>query len=465
MTIDEDDIKNRIDFRDRTIFTIDDIAAKDLDDAISIKKDGNFYEVGVYIADVSHYVKANSAIDKEAFLRGNSVYLIDKVIPMLPKVLSNNLCSLNENEDRLVLAVLMRVDKYGRVVKSNICEGVIHSKGRLTYDEVTAYLEGKNPQFSQKFPEIAKDILIAKELAEALVEKRARRGSIDFDIDESYIKLDENGNPIVVEAYRKGIANSIIEELMILANETVAKKFFDLGIPFVYRIHDKPRTEKLEAFVSVANAYGLKFKVKDLKNIQPKDLQEFLSGLANDKIKTPLKIILLQSMQQARYSNENMMHFGLASEFYSHFTSPIRRYPDLQIHRIIKEYLHNELNNLKREKYEKIASEVARHCSRMERIAEKAEEEFDKLKISEFIMNNKDVVFEGIIRNFNKAGIYVMLKNTADRFIKIPDFQFDEKNYTGILNGKKVELGDIIKVKPKVFNLNTKEIIFEVVES
>lgn len=465
MTIDEDDIKNRIDFRDRTIFTIDDIAAKDLDDAISIKKDGNFYEVGVYIADVSHYVKANSAIDKEAFLRGNSVYLIDKVIPMLPKVLSNNLCSLNENKDRLVLAVLMRVDKYGRVVKSNICEGVIHSKGRLTYDEVTAYLEGKNPQFSQKFPEIAKDILIAKELAEALVEKRARRGSIDFDIDESYIKLDENGNPIVVEAYRKGIANSIIEELMILANETVAKKFFDLGIPFVYRIHDKPRTEKLEAFVSVANAYGLKFKVKDLKNIQPKDLQEFLSGLANDKIKTPLKIILLQSMQQARYSNENMMHFGLASEFYSHFTSPIRRYPDLQIHRIIKEYLHNELNNLKREKYEKIASEVARHCSRMERIAEKAEEEFDKLKISEFIMNNKDVVFEGIIRNFNKAGIYVMLKNTADGFIKIPDFQFNEKNYTGILNGKKVELGDIIKVKPKVFNLNTKEIIFEVVES
>ena len=464
--LDESDLKNREDFRDETIFTIDGIDARDLDDAISIKKDGDFYDLGVHIADVSHYVKENSEIDKEALLRGTSVYLLDKVIPMLPKVLSNNVCSLNENEDKLVLSVLMRIDKYGRVVKSRICEGVVSSKGRLNYDEVTSFLEGQNEELNMNKPEIANSLMVAKELATILMKRRYDRGSIEFGFDETKIVLDESGKPIKVEPYKRGISNDIIEEFMLITNETIAKKFCEFNLPFIYRVHTYPRVERLETFKQIVTAYGYDFNFNDLSTITPKELQEFLNSLQDDKTKEALKMQLLQSMQQARYNCERSIHYGLATEYYCHFTSPIRRYPDLQIHRIVKESLHSNLNPIAQERLSRTVENVSKHCSIAERKAERAECELDKIKMSEYIMDRKNEVFEGFIKNFNKVGIFIVLNNTIDGFIKLQDFEFDQHSYTGKINNidKVLRLGDRLKVKPKHLSLNTKEIIFEIVE-
>ena len=461
--ISSDEKDKRLDLTNELIYTIDGADARDLDDSISVKKIDNYYELGVHIADVSHYVKENGAIDKEAILRGTSVYLTDRVIPMLPKILSNNVCSLNPNEEKLTLSCIMRINKNGEVIDCSIKESFVSSRARLVYDDVSDWLENRSTTLKEEYPEIADNLLVAKELAEILIKKRERRGSIEFDSPESKIILDENGKVINVEALERGIANDIIEEFMLITNESIAKTFCDLKIPFVYRAHSYPRTEKLETFERVLRLYGYNLDVSSLEDIEPKVLQTFLEEHKDSENIEPLKLLLLQSMQQARYHNKCDGHFGLASKYYCHFTSPIRRYPDLQIHRIIKEYLKGNLNNkVIKQKYEKITEEICEHCSKTERIAEKAESELNKMKINEYILDNFNCEYEGFIRNFNKGGMFVSLNNTAEGYIKPKNFTFDEDNYQGIYDDKILKLGTKVKVKPK--RNNNDEIIYEIIE-
>ena len=460
------DIDGRLDLRNDIIFTIDGEDAKDLDDAISIQKlDDNTYELGVHIADVSHYVKESSSIDKEALLRGTSVYLIDKVIPMLPKILSNGVCSLNPFEDKLTLSCIMKINKDGEVIKAKVQESIISSKARLNYKEVTDFLESGTPSFVEKYSEeVSNSLLIGEELALILREKRERRGSIEFDTVESKFTLDENGKVIEIHPYERGISNDMIEEFMLVANETIAKKFADLKIPFVYRIHDYPRAERLELFDRIAKNYGFEICLGGEKHVEPKVIQQFLEDNKDREEIIALKELLLHSMQQARYSSTCGMHFGLASNYYCHFTSPIRRYPDLQIHRIIKKSLHGEINNVTKAKYEKITEEVAEHCSRTERNADEAERDLDKQKMYEYIVDHHEEIFEGYIRNFNKKGMFVTLDNSAEGFIKTMNFEFDENTYQGKIGEDIYKLGDRVKVKMRTANRNAKEIIFDIIK-
>lgn len=463
--INEYDTDYRLDLRYDTIFTIDGKDAKDLDDAISIRRTDKGYELGVHIADVSHYVGENSEIDKEALLRGTSVYLIDKVIPMLPKVLSNNLCSLNPFEDKLTLSCIMQIDNNGNVFKAKINESIISSKARLEYEEVTDFLLTDNPNFVKKFGEdVAESLIIAEELANILRQKRENRGSLEFDTIEPKFVLDDEGKVIDILPYPRGISNDMIEEFMLVANETVAKKFYDLKIPFVYRIHDYPRIEKLELFDRIAKNYGFEICLGGEKHVEPKTIQNFLEENKDKEEMIALKELLLHSMQQARYSPICSMHFGLASNYYCHFTSPIRRYPDLQIHRIIKKSLHGEINNVVKAKYEKITEEVAEHCSRAERRAEEAERDLDRIKMAEYVINNKEKIFEGYVRSFNKRGIFITLDNSIEGFIKPMNFEFDENLYQGKVFEDVYKLGDRIKVKFKASNNTSKEILFELVK-
>ena len=404
-------------------------------------------------------------IDKEALLRGTSVYLIDKVIPMLPKVLSNGVCSLNPAEDKLTLSCLVDLDFDGNVKFTDVRESVVSSKARLNYDECTDYLLTGNSEFIEKHgQEVADNLKLAEELSHVLEKKRLRRGSIEFDFPESKIILDEDGHPVEIKPYERGVSNNVIEECMLCANEAIAELFHKLEIPFVYRIHDYPRVEKLERLKSVSSVYGIDFKFEKLEEISPKDVQNLLSKYEKEENNEPIKLMLLQSMQQARYSNECSAHFGLAADYYCHFTSPIRRYPDLQIHRIIKEYLHGNINNVTKEKYLKITEEVSKHCSKTERTADAAEKELDKLKMIEYMDSNIGEVFEGYVRSFNKSGMFVILDNTIDGYVKQRDFEYDEDNYMGFLNGKEIRLGTRVKVKALSSNTEKKEISLKIVQ-
>lgn len=447
----DEDLKTRVDLRNETVVTIDGIDAKDLDDAISIRKleNGN-YKLGVHIADVSNYVTGNTVLDKEAFNRGNSVYLLDRVIPMLPEELSNGICSLNPNEDRLCLSVTMEIGNNGKVQDSLIQETVINSKARLVYDDVSDYLEDDSDEAKEKLKDVLKDLDLMKELADVLAKKRELRGSIDFDFIETRIVLDDRGKAVDIVEDKRRVANRIIEEFMLITNETVAEQFFWAEVPFLYRIHEEPTSEKMESFSKII--YNLGYKIKG-KEIHPKALQQLLEEVKGKDEEKLISILMLRSLQKAVYSEVSNIHFGLAAEYYSHFTAPIRRYPDLVIHRIIKKYINGNLSNKNMKSLERDLPEIADHTSFTERRAEEAEREVEDMKKAEYMKDYIGEEFDGVVSSLTRFGIFVQLENTIEgliRFGSMKDdyYDFDDVNYLviGERTKKTYRLGDKVRV-------------------
>ncbi len=453
-TISEEEIKNRKDLRNLRVITIDGADAKDLDDAISIEiKDNGNYLLGVHIADVSYYVKENGVIDQEAYARGTSVYLVDRVIPMLPKELSNGICSLNPNEDRLAFSVLMEIDNKGTVVKHSIEESVIQSSQRMVYEDVTKILEENDPELVERYRDYLDDLRNMEKLAEILRNKRIRRGSIDFDLDETKITLDLKGKPIDVEPYERGISNRIIEEFMLVCNETVAEFMFWNEVPFVYRIHEEPEVEKLLDFNEFIHNFG--YHLKGVSGAtHPKALQNLLEDIKGSREEGIISTVMLRSLKKARYSNDNAGHFGLAAKYYCHFTAPIRRYPDLIIHRIIKQFLKHKLDRKRIEYLEGVLPGMADHCSQRERLADEAERETDDLKKAEYMMDKIGMEFDGIISGVTNYGIFVALENTVEGLVRMTAldddyYVYNEKHYCliGERTRKVYRLGDTIKIR------------------
>jgi len=465
--IPEEEIKRRRDLRHLKIVTMDGADAKDLDDAISIEKlpNGN-YLLGVHIADVSYYVKENSEIDREAFQRGTSVYLVDRVIPMLPKELSNGICSLNPNEDRLAFSVFMEIDNKGTVVNHQIEETVIRSCQRLVYEDVTKILEENDPALIEKYKDHVEDFRDMEELANILRNKRIRRGSIDFDLDETKITLDLKGKPIDVKPYERGISNRIIEEFMLVCNETVAEYMSWNEVPFVYRIHEEPTVEKLLDFNEFIHNFG--YHLKGIGGeIHPKSLQNLLDKIKGSREEDIISTVMLRSLQKARYSNHNVGHFGLAAKYYSHFTSPIRRYPDLIIHRIIKDFIKGKMDKDRMEYLESVLPEMADHCSQRERLADEAERETDNLKKAEYMMDKIGMEYDGIISGVTNFGIFVELENTVEGLVRMTAldddyYTYNEKHYCliGERTRKVYRLGDTIRVKVSNVDLASRNIDF-----
>ncbi|KGG79553.1 ribonuclease R [Caloranaerobacter azorensis H53214] len=468
--IPEEEINRRLDLRDKNIFTIDGIDAKDLDDAVSIErlKNGNF-KLGVHIADVSYYVKEKSHLDKEALKRGTSVYLVDRVIPMLPKKLSNGVCSLNPGVPRLTLSVFMEIDKQGRVVDHEIVESIIQSKERLVYTDISNLLENDDEELKKRYSHILEDLKAMEELCNILRKKRENRGSIDFDFDEAKIILDENGKPIDIKKAERRIANRIIEEFMLVCNETVAEYMYWSQIPFVYRIHEDPDEEKINEFNKFIHNFG--YHLKGIQQIHPKELQNLLKKVEGTKEETVINTLMLRSLKKARYSAEPDSHFGLAARYYCHFTSPIRRYPDLQIHRIIKAFINGELKGSKIEKLKKKLPHVAEQSSIRERIADEAERETEDLKKVEYMSERLGEIYEGIISGVMPFGIFVELDNTIEGLVHISTlvddyYIYDEFNHSfiGERTKKTYKIGDVVKVKVMKADIDKREIDFIFVE-
>lgn len=469
--ITEDEIKGRLDLRNIKMVTIDGEDAKDLDDAVSIERleNGNF-KLGVHIADVTHYVKERSVIDKEAFKRATSVYLIDRVIPMLPKKLSNGICSLNPKVDRLTLSCIMEVNRQGKVVNHTIAQSVIKTNERMTYTDVTKILRDNDAELIERYKDLVDDFKAMEELCKILRKKRLDRGAIDFDFEECKIILDEKGKPIDIKPYERAIANRMIEEFMLLANETVAEHMEKLKVPFVYRIHENPDAEKLEKFK--AFIYNLGYNdITWGEEVNPKALQRVLDKFKDENEETIISTLLLRSMMQARYSPECAGHFGLAADYYCHFTSPIRRYPDLQIHRIIKEYLNKELTENRSKKLVSIVDSAAKQSSEMERVAQEAEREVDDLKKAEYMKDRIGEIFEGMISSVTGFGAFVELPNTIEGLVHITSFRDDYYIYDedrliliGERNKKIYRLGDKLKVLCSKVDILSREIYFEIVE-
>ena len=449
----EADKKGREDLRDLLTITIDGADAKDLDDAVSLKSlwNGNF-ELGVHIADVSHYVRENTALDKEAYARGTSVYLVDRVIPMLPHKLSNGICSLNPHVDRLALSCLMEVNGRGEVVSHRILESVINSDYRMTYTAVREILEDGTPALLEQYAEILPMLEDMEELRQILGEKRRKRGSVNFDLPESKIILDENGKPIDIKPYEKSIATNMIEEFMLVCNETIAENSFWQEMPFMYRSHQEPDEDKLEKMEQFLRGFGYYLRKKD-GEIHPRELQKVLQKAEETDEERIITRMVLRSMMQARYTAENGGHFGLAAKYYCHFTSPIRRYPDLEIHRMIKKMLHGELDEKASVYYRRKMPDWAKHCSKQERVAEDAERDTDALKKVEFMEDKVGQIYEGIISGVTNWGIYVELPNTIEGMVALSQmdddyYEFDEKKMLvfGKRTKKSYRLGDKVVV-------------------
>ena len=461
----EADRAGRRDLRNVVMVTIDGEDSKDLDDAVSVAFDGEKYHLGVHIADVANYVQENSALDREALKRGTSVYLVDRVIPMLPHALSNGICSLNEGVDRLALSCLMTVDLKGEITDYEICESVIRVDKRMTYTVVQALLEDDSITEREEAYGQYKDLLPMfhqmEQLASILRKKRKKRGSIDFDFPECKITLDSEGHPVKVDAYERNTATDIIEDFMLAANETVAQHFYWLETPFIYRIHDLPdpdRIQKLSAFINnfgyYMKAVGRKGAKVSSEEVHPKEIQKLLSQIAGTPEEALISRLALRSMKQAKYSVECAGHFGLACNFYCHFTSPIRRYPDLQIHRIIKEQLKGGLKEERIAHYQSILPEVAKHSSETERRADEAERETDKLKKVEYMESKLGEVFDGVVSGVTGWGIYVELPNTVEGLIhvsKLPGdyYYYNENTYemVGEATGRTFKLGMPLRVR------------------
>lgn len=470
-SVSDEEIANRMDLRGQNIFTIDGVDAKDLDDAISVEKlaNGN-YKLGVHIADVSHYIKENSILDKEALNRATSVYLVDRVIPMLPPRLSNGICSLNPHVPRLTLSAFMEIDAKGKVVDHKIAETVIESVERLNYTEISDLLENKDQALKERYKHIYTDLCLAKELAEILKEKRETRGAIDFDFNEAKVILDEKGKVEKISLYERRIANRMIEEFMLICNETVSEYMYWAEMPFLYRIHEEPDPERIAVFLQFVNNFGYTFKGRGDGEIHPKELQSLLDKVKDTKEEAVINTLMLRSLKKARYSAEPEGHFGLAADYYSHFTSPIRRYPDLQIHRIIKEFINKGSVEKRVFHYKGLLPKVADQSSAMERRAEEAERESIKMKMAEYMKQFKGDTFEGIISGVTSFGMFVELENTIEGLVHVNSmddyYTYDELNYAlvGEKNKKVYKLGDTVKVKLIKVNVQKREIDFEVVD-
>ena len=466
----EADKKGREDLRDLLTITIDGADAKDLDDAVSLKRLGNGnFELGVHIADVSHYVRENTALDKEAYARGTSVYLVDRVIPMLPHKLSNGICSLNPHVDRLALSCLMEVNGRGEVVSHRILESVINSDYRMTYTAVREILEDGTPALLEQYAEILPMLEDMEELRQILGEKRRKRGSVNFDLPESKIILDENGKPIDIKPYEKSIATNMIEEFMLVCNETIAENSFWQEMPFMYRSHQEPDEDKLEKMEQFLCGFGYYLRKKD-GEIHPRELQKVLQKAEDTDEERIITRMVLRSMMQARYTAENGGHFGLAAKYYCHFTSPIRRYPDLEIHRMIKKMLHGELDEKASAYYRRKMPDWAKHCSKQERVAEDAERDTDALKKVEFMEDKVGQIYEGIISGVTNWGIYVELPNTVEGMVALSQmdddyYEFDEKKMLvfGKRTKKSYRLGDkvVVSVAKVDRMMGTIDFVFE----
>lgn len=451
--IDQNEISNRMDIREMQTITIDGEDAKDLDDAVSLTKEGDIYHLGVHIADVTHYVKEGAALDKEAFRRGTSVYLVDRVIPMLPHKLSNGICSLNPGVDRLALSCFIDIDSKGNVIGHRIAETVIRSDSRMTYSDVSKIIEDKDEELIKKYEDLVPMLMLMLELSEVLKSRRHRRGAINFDFPESKIIVDYNGKPIEIREYERNKATKIIEEFMLIANETVAEDYFWQEIPFLYRTHDNPDEEKIKALAIFINNFGYSIRIGN-EDIHPKELQKLLNRIEDTPEEALISRLTLRSMKQAKYTVVNTGHFGLSAKYYTHFTSPIRRYPDLQIHRIIKENINGRLDEERRSHYEKILYEVANHSSRTERRADEAEREVEKMKKVEYMMEHIGEVFDGVISGITNWGIYVELPNTIEGMVRVSEMEddyylYDEERYqmVGEHTKKIYKLGQKVKVE------------------
>lgn len=467
-TLNEGDFYGREDLRDVVMVTIDGEDAKDLDDAVSLTKEEDLYHLGVHIADVSNYVQYNSALDKEALKRGTSVYLADRVIPMLPQKLSNGICSLNAGEDRLALSCLMDIDKKGRVVSHRIVESVIHVKERMSYTNVKKILLQEDEELEKRYEELLPMFFQMKELSELLRNRRKKRGAIDFDFPESKLVLDEKGKVVDIYPYEQNIATRLIEDFMLAANETVAEEYCMLGLPFVYRTHENPDMEKMETVLEMVHQAGIKVK-KGKETISPKEVQKILKELEGMECEPFFARLILRSMKQAKYTVEDTGHFGLAAKYYCHFTSPIRRYPDLQIHRIIKETLRGKMTEAKIQHYKGILEEVARQSSAMERRAEEVERETIKMKKAEYMKQHIGEAFEGTVSGVTEWGFYVELDNTVEGLVHVNSltddyYTFDKDRYclVGDMTGRAYRMGQRVKVWVENADENTKTVDFKI---
>lgn len=467
----EEEKAGRVDYRALQTVTIDGEDAKDLDDAITLTKDGDLYRLGVHIADVSQYVTENSPLDQEAVKRGTSVYLVDRVIPMLPHKLSNGICSLNQGEDRLALSCMMTINAKGEIVEHRMEETVINVDRRMSYTSVNKIIELEDPQERAAYQEFIPMFELMYELAAILRKRREKRGSIDFDFPESKIILDSQGKPLEVMEYERNHAHRIIEEFMLAANQTVAEEYFWLELPFVYRVHETPDSEKIQQLGIFINNFGYTIKTGAEDEIHPKEIQKLVAKVVGTPEEGLISRLALRSMKQAKYTTECQGHFGLAMKYYCHFTSPIRRYPDLQIHRIIKENLHGKLQEKRISHYHQILSNVAAEASRLERRAEEAEREVEKMKKAEYMEQFIGETFDGVISGVTTWGMYVELPNTIEGMVRVADipgdyYYFEEEKYqmVGEHTGKRFKLGESIRVTVSAVDKITRSIDFVIAE-
>ncbi|MCY7779324.1 ribonuclease R [Bacillus haynesii] len=470
-TIDEKDLEGRRDLRDQTIVTIDGADAKDLDDAVTVTKLKNgHYKLGVHIADVSHYVTEGSPIDQEAYERGTSVYLVDRVIPMIPHRLSNGICSLNPKVDRLTLSCEMLINPQGQVVEHEIFQSVIKTTERMTYSDVNKILVDDDEELKQKYEALVPMFKDMEDLAAILRGKRMERGAVDFDFKEAKVLVDEEGKAKDVVLRERSTAEKLIEEFMLVANETVAEHFHWMNVPFIYRIHEDPDQEKLQRFLEFVATFG--YVVKGTAgSIHPKALQSVLEEVRDRPEEAVISTVMLRSMKQAKYDPQSLGHFGLSTEFYTHFTSPIRRYPDLIVHRLIRTYLiQGKTDEATREKWAEKLPEIAEHTSNMERNAVDAERETDDLKKTEFMLDKIGEEFDGVISSVTNFGMFVELPNTIEGLVHVSfmtdDFyRYDEQHYAmiGERTGNVYRIGDEITVRVVDVNKDERNIDFEIV--
>lgn len=459
------DFKGRLDLRDEITFTIDGADAKDLDDAIHIKGLSNGHlELGVHIADVAYYVKEGTALDREALNRGTSVYVTDRVVPMLPERLSNGICSLNPQVDRLTQSAIMEIDSMGQVVRYQLAQTVIKTTYRMTYSAVNAMIAGDQETLSE-FDQIRESVDLMVQLHKVLESMRLRRGALNFDTKEAKISVNKAGKPVAISLRQRGLAERMIESFMLVANETVAKHFDSLDLPFLYRIHDAPKAEKLQTFMDYASTFGVPIRGTASK-VDQKDLQAFMAKVAGKPNSDVLSMMLLRSMQQARYDEQNQGHYGLAADYYTHFTSPIRRYPDLMVHRMMRDYSSKAIEE-RAQHFEGIVSDVANQSSRLERRAIEAEREVEAMKKAEFMQDFVGETFDGIVSSVVKFGLFVALPNTVEGLIHVTNlpeyFNYTERTMSlqGERTGLLFRVGQPIRVKLNRSDKLTGEIDFE----
>ena len=471
--VSEKDIENRRDFRNKNIFTIDGEDAKDLDDAVRVEKleNGN-YKLEVHIADVSNYVKENSLLDSEALIRGTSIYMLGRVIPMLPRELSNGICSLNQGEDRLTLSCIMEIDKNGNVISSDVCKGVICVTKRMSYKDVQKILDGNDKEILEKYKPYIEDFKLMEELAHILKQRRLENGYLNLDLPETKIELDIDGKVVNIGKYETTFANEIIEHFMLTANETIAEKFYWLQAPFIYRVHEEPDLEKVKELNKFLFNYGLKIKAsKD--NIYPKEFAKILDEIKGKEEERVISTLILRTLKLAKYDYENKGHFGIASKFYCHFTSPIRRYPDLFIHRVISKYLENNyvLDDEEYNLLEKQAEDRSVKSSEREKIATEVEREALKMKMAEYMEERIGEEYDAIISSITSFGIFAELENTIEGLIRFENlgdeyFIYDEerKIIIGEITNKTYKIGDKIRIRVIRASKELKEIDFELVK-